>query len=107
VISVFPNTIAFGNQPVHHKSNPQTITIGNPSGTPFDIASIKMAGANPGNFAETNTCPVSPATLSPGATCTITVTFTPLATGAHSAKIEISDTVLGTPQSITLTGDGT
>jgi hypothetical protein len=53
VISIFPNTIAFGNEVVHHKSNAQTITIGNPSGTPFGITSIKMAGANPGNFAQT------------------------------------------------------
>jgi hypothetical protein len=106
VISVFPNTVAFGNEPVHHKSNAQIITIGNPSGTPFGIGSIKIAGTNPANFAETNTCPVSPATLAPGATCTVTVTFTPTATGARSAKIELSDTVLGSPQSITLTGNG-
>jgi hypothetical protein len=106
VISVFPNTVAFGNEAVHHKSNAQTITIGNPSGTPFDIASIKIAGANPGNFAETTTCPVSPSTLAPGATCSITVTFTPSAAGTRTAKLEISDTVLGSPQSITLTGNG-
>jgi hypothetical protein len=106
VISVFPNTVAFGNEPLHHKSNAQTITIGNPSGAPFDIASIKIGGANPGNFAETNTCPVSPSTLASGATCSITVTFTPSATGTRSAKIEISDTVLGSPQSLMLTGNG-
>ena len=107
VISIFPNTIAFGNEVVHHKSNAQTITIGNPSGTPFGITSIKMAGANPGNFAQTNTCPVSPATLASGATCSITVTFTPSATGTRSGKIEITDTVPGSPQSLTLTGNGT
>jgi hypothetical protein len=106
VISLFPNTVTFGNEPVGKKSKAHTIVIGNPSGTPFDIASIKMAGADPGDFAETNTCSVSPATLAAGATCHITVTFTPAATGIRTARIEVSETVLGSPQSITLTGDG-
>jgi hypothetical protein len=82
------------------------VTIGNPSGTPFGITSIKVAGADPGDFAETNTCPVSPATLAPGATCSITVTFTAAASGKRSGKIELTDTVPGSPQSITLTGSG-
>jgi hypothetical protein len=107
VISVFPSTVAFGNEPVGTKSKAHTIVMGNPSGTPFGIGSIKIAGADAGDFAETNTCPVSPATLAAGATCHITVTFTPAATGKRNAKIGISDTVPGSPQSLALTGNGT
>jgi hypothetical protein len=107
VISVFPNTVTFAKEAVGKKSPPRTVTIGNPSGTPIGFTSIKVAGADPGDFAETNTCPVSPATLAPGATCSITVTFTPTASGKRSGKIEVTDTVPGSPQSITLTGSGT
>jgi hypothetical protein len=107
VISVFPNRVAFGNEVVGKKSKKHTITIGNPSGTPIGITGITIAGADPGDFAETNTCPVSPATLAAGATCTISVTFTPVATGKRNGTIGLSDTVPGSPQSIALTGNGT
>jgi hypothetical protein len=107
VISVFPNSIAFGNEAVGKKIKPHSITIANPSGTPMGISSIKIAGTDPGDFAQTNSCPVSPGTLSAGATCAITVTFTPAASGKRSGKIEVTDTAPGSPQSITLTGNGT
>jgi hypothetical protein len=107
VISVFPNTVAFAKEAVGKMSPPRTVTIGNPSGTPIGFTSIKVAGADPGDFAETNTCPVSPATLAPGATCSVAVTFTPTASGKRNGKIELTDTVPGSPQSITLTGSGT
>jgi hypothetical protein len=106
VISVFPNTVAFAKEAVGKKSAPKTITIGNPSGTPIGITSVKVAGADPGDFAETNTCPVLPAPLAPGATCSITVTFTPAASGKRSVKIEVTDTAPGSPQSIALSGSG-
>ncbi|MGC9946157.1 MAG: FG-GAP-like repeat-containing protein, partial [Bryobacteraceae bacterium] len=106
VISVFPNSVAFGKEAVGKKSAPHIVTIGNPSGTPLSITSVKIAGADPGDFAETDTCPISPAKLAPGATCAITVTFTAAASGKRSGKIELTDTVPGSPQSITLTGSG-
>jgi hypothetical protein len=107
VVSIYPHTVTFGNEPKGTKSKAHTIVIGNPSSTPFAISSISTAGADPGDFAHTSTCPVSPATLAAGATCHITVTFTPAATGKRSAKIKISDSVPGSPQSLTLTGTGT
>jgi hypothetical protein len=107
VIAVSPNTVAFGSEAVGKTSKPLVITIGNPSGTPIGITSVKVVGADPGDFAETNTCPISPSKLAPGATCSIAVTFTPAATGKRSGKIEVTDTVPGSPQSITLTGSGT
>ena len=107
VISVFPNSVAFGNEAVGKKSKKHTITIGNPSGAPIGITGITIAGADPGDFAETNTCPVSPATLAAGATCAISVAFTPAATGKRNGTIGVADTVPGSPQSIALMGNGT
>src|SRR5690349_20822024 len=83
-VGIFPNPVRLGNEPVGKPSKAHVITIGNPSGTPFGITGITAAGANPGHFAVANTCPAS---LAPGATCQITVTFTPAAAGKRSARI--------------------
>jgi len=57
-------------------------------------------------FAQTNGCPVAPATLAANATCTISVTFTPRAAGARSASVTIDDDAAESPHAVTLTGSG-
>jgi hypothetical protein len=42
-----------------------------------------------------------------GANCTITVTFTPSATGSDTASVSITDNASGSPQSVSLSGTGT
>jgi hypothetical protein len=106
VIGIFPNALNFGAEKVGVKSNPQTITIGNPSGTPIAISKPKIMGTNAADFAETTTCPLAPSTLVAGASCSISVTFTPKATGARSATLSLKDTVPGSPQLIPLGGTG-
>jgi hypothetical protein len=41
-----------------------------------------------------------------GASCAITVTFKPAATGALTASVNIADNAAGSPQKIALTGTG-
>ena len=81
VIGIFPNALNFGTEKVGVKSNPQTITIGNPSGTPITVKKPTISGADASDFAQTTTCPLSPATLAPGSSCSVVVTFTPKTTG--------------------------
>jgi Beta-propeller repeat len=59
-----------------------------------------------GDFAQTNNCPTSPATLAAAGTCTINVTFAPTATGARTGTLTITDNTPGSPQMIPLTGTG-
>jgi len=106
VVSVFPNAVNFGKEKVGGTTTAQTITIGNPSGTPITIDSIKLTGTDAADFAQTNTCPAPPSTLAPGATCTISATFTPKVTGKLDAQITIKDSVPGSPQLIRLSGKG-
>jgi hypothetical protein len=106
VIGIFPNALNFGTEKVGVKSNPLTVTIGNPSGTPISINKPKVIGANAADFAETTTCPLAPSTLVGGASCSVTVTFTPKATGARSAAISLKDNVPGSSQLIPLGGTG-
>src|SRR5215471_20586079 len=56
------------------------------------------------DYTQTNTCGSS---LNPGASCTISVTFTPTAPGNRTGTISVSDNAPNSPQSVNLTGTGT
>jgi hypothetical protein len=76
------------------------LNIGNAS---VSISSIAISGTNSGDFAQTNNCGSS---LAAGANCTISVTFTPAATGSRSASLVVTDNATGSPQTVSLTGTG-
>jgi hypothetical protein len=102
-IALNPAGLVFPTQSLNTPSPPQTVTLTNGDNTQT-ISSITITGSNAGDFAETSTCPISPATLAPGAQCTITVTFTPTAVGIRKASVEITDSAPGSPHYISLTG---
>jgi hypothetical protein len=99
-IDLSGNSLVFGNQPLGTTSATQSITLSSTGETALNITSIAASG----DFAETNTCG---ATVASGASCTITVTFTPTANGTRTGPITITDNAPGSPQVITLTGTGT
>jgi hypothetical protein len=63
-------------------------------------------GTDAGDFTQTNNCPVSPNTLAGGASCTITVIFTPGDVGTRTAKIVVNDDANNSPQTVYLSGTG-
>jgi hypothetical protein len=103
VVAIFPKKLPFGNQRVGTTSRPQTVLLSNPGVASLEVGSITITGVNAGDFALTNTCD---AKVLPGANCTISVTFTPTATGGRLAKVIISDD-LARAQMIGLLGIGT
>ena len=106
-VTLAPTSLNFANQLLTTTSSAQTITLTNRGTATLNIASIAIAGANSGDFAQTNACPASSAKLAAGANCTISVTFTPSVTGNRTASVSITDDASGSPQSIALTGMGT
>ena len=106
-VTLSPSSLSFGNQQINTTSTSQTVTLTNSGTAALTISSIALTGTNSGDFAQTNTCPLSPATLATSASCSISVTFTPSATGARSASLTISDNAVGSPHSVSLTGTGT
>jgi Family of unknown function (DUF6519) len=63
--------------------------------------------AAPGDFSQTSNCvPPSGGTLQPGQACTITVSFTPSATGVRSAYLQITHNAGGSLNGISMTGSG-
>jgi hypothetical protein len=80
-----------------------TITLTNGGSSTMTLSSIALAGTNPTDFVELNTCG---ATLAPAATCNVYVAFRPAAAGAFKATLTISDNGAASPQSVTLAGTG-
>jgi hypothetical protein len=109
-VFVSPTTLAFGNQGINSSSPSQTVTLTNNVNAALNNIAITFTGANPGDFAETNTCGATPTvdgSLTAFASCTIGVIFTPTGSGAESATLTIEDSATGSPQTVTLTGTGT
>jgi hypothetical protein len=86
-----PSAYDFHNLAIKTPSNPETFTLRNRQLTSLNISSIGFTGANSGDFSQTNTCGTLPASLAAGASCTLSVTFTPSGTGAESATLTIND----------------
>jgi hypothetical protein len=98
VLSVFPASLSFAGQVVGTSSTAQTVTVANTGDGALTISSI----AGSADFAQANTCGSS---VAAGASCTISVTFTPTAGGTRTGTITIDDNALGTHQ-VTLSGTG-
>ena len=98
-----PNSVAFGNQTVGITSSTQTVTITNSGTAPLTISRIELAGTHAADFAVTGS---GGDTLAPNASRTLTLRFTPSATGSRSASLKITDNAPGSPHTIALTGAG-
>ena len=105
-VTLSPTSVSFGNQQVGTTSAAQTVTLTNSGTAALSITGISLTGANAADFAQTNTCPISPSTLAAGANCTISVTFTPSITGAESGSLSITDNASGSPHTAALSGTG-
>ena len=95
--------LAFGNQSVGQVSSAQTVTLSYMGSTALTITSITISGAQSTDYSQTNNCGAS---LPAGSNRTISVTFSPRATGARTAAIQIIDNAANTPQMISLSGSG-
>jgi hypothetical protein len=104
VVSLSPASLAFANQSLGTPSAAQTLTLTNTGNAALSITSFAVTGTNASDFAQTNTCSNS---LVAGANCTISVTFTPSASGARAAALSIADNASGSPQTVSLSGTGT
>jgi len=103
-VTLSPASLAFGNQRVGTTSPSTSVTLTNSGTADLTISSIGITGTNASDYAQTNTCQ-SP--LAAGASCSISVTFAPTATGNRAASISIVDSATGSPHMVGLSGTGT
>ncbi|HWD79203.1 MAG TPA: discoidin domain-containing protein [Kribbella sp.] len=98
ILTANPGSLPFPDTSVGSASSGQTVTVTN-SGT----SSASVSGvASTGDFSQTNNC----GTLAVGASCTVTVTFRPTASGARTGSVSVSSNANNSPTSISLTGNG-
>jgi hypothetical protein len=101
---VVPASLTFAAQKVGTSSAAKNVTLTNNLSTALTIGIITFTGADPGDFAApTNTCDSS---LAAKSTCTISVTFTPGATGTRTATMSVNDSANNSPETVALTGTG-
>jgi|GEM_PF-2263648 len=98
-VTLSPASLSFGNQVVSIKSAAKNVTLKNGQTVALSISSI----ATSGDYAQTNNCGAS---LTAGASCVISVTFTPTTTGARTGTLTVTDNASNSPQTAPLTGTG-
>ena len=105
-IVLTPLTLTFPATIVNQTAPSQIITVSNTGGSTATLAVPTLSG-NTSDFAiYANTCG---ATLAASTSCSITITFTPTASGARSATLSVSDnagTASGATQTASLSGIG-
>lgn len=97
--SFSPVSVSFGNQRVQTTSAAQTVTLTNAGNIGLQISGISISGP----FSQSNTCP---ATLAAGTSCTMSVTFAPVAIRAASGALTLSSNNSSSPDNVPLTGTG-
>ena len=98
-------SFSFGSLSLGQTSSAQTLTITSNGGQALSLNTLAITGANPGDFAEMDTCHV-PTVLQPGNSCSVLISFTPSATGSRAAAITITSNASPTTESAQLNGTG-
>jgi hypothetical protein len=96
---------AFGNQ-LYQTTAQRNITITNTAQAVLAVATLTAGGSNPNDFPVLSDGCSGQRIVSQG-TCTVTVAFIPNATGPRSATLTFTDNAPSSPQTVTLTGNGT
>ena len=105
VAALFPAQVAFASITVGQSSNSKLVTLTNTGTQALSVNAIGITGANPSDFFVTPNCSV-PTVLSPNATCSVSLVFSPAAAGTRQASLAVQDNAPGSPHSILLGGNG-
>jgi hypothetical protein len=105
-VTFTPTSLTFAAQAIGTTSAAQSITITNTGNAPLFINSAATRGANPLDFTQVSDgC--SGLTLAAGTGCSVSITFSPTASGTRSATFILTDNAAGSPQTVPISGTGT
>lgn len=102
-VTLSTSNLSFNSENQGATSPAQSVTLTNSGNAALSISAISLAGTNPGDFQQSNTCGSN---VAAGGSCSVGVTFKPAATGSRAATLTISDNATGSPQMVNLTGTG-
>ncbi len=103
MVSLSPASLTFASTTVGSASAVQAVTLTNSGTAPLTGIAVSVTGTNSADYTQTNACGTS---VAAAASCTITVTFKPTASGTRNASISIADNATGSPQTVSLSGTG-
>jgi hypothetical protein len=99
VAALSPGSLTFSAQIMQTSSAAQAVTLTNTGNATMNVGTVQITG----DYAQTNNCP---ATLTANSSCSINVTFTPIASGTRIGALSVSDNAQASPQVVNLTGIG-
>jgi hypothetical protein len=101
--AISPSSLTFSSYNQGTTSSVQKVVLTSSGASALSITGISVAGTNPSDFRQTNSCGSS---VMAGGNCSIGLTFSPTATGSRSATLSIGDNATGSPQLVSLAGTG-
>ncbi len=99
-IDITPIDVEIGPIEVGETSTVETITVTNTGSEPMDITNIAITGTGATGFQESSNCS---ATLAPGESCTISVTYSAETGGTSTAQLAVYNSSSSLPQTVNLT----
>jgi trimeric autotransporter adhesin len=103
-VALSSSSLTFSPRALGTTSFPQSLTLTNTGDAVLTISAVTFIGANAGDFPiEGNTCGNS---VAAGGNCTISVSFSPSASGSRSATLQVVSNAASSPDSIQLLGTG-
>jgi hypothetical protein len=103
-VTVDPATLTFGDQALGTTSGTRPVTLTNTGTAPLHVGSPTVGGPDAGEFsaAAGGDC----ANVPVGASCTVSVSFSPAATGSRSATLTVPTDDPAGPAEVSLAGTG-
>ncbi len=101
--SLSVGSLTFAPRAMGTTSPAQSITVTNTGAAPLSISGGSLTGVNNFDFNISSNCPSS---LAANASCSISVSFTPLANGPRTAQLTLVNNLASPPPPIALTGIG-
>jgi hypothetical protein len=99
--TVFPQAVALGY------TASAVISIFNSGTENVTLSKFRITGGAKQDFGiQSNSCPLSPTPLTPEQGCAVYITFAPTVTGIRIATLQVTDSSPGSPQTISLVGEG-
>lgn len=99
VVALAPGSLAFGIQTVGLVSAARTVMLSNNGSGALALGAVTTTSG----FSVTHACGAS---VAPGASCVLSVTFTPAATGAAVGSLSVASNAAGSPTAVSLSGTG-
>ncbi|NJC74144.1 choice-of-anchor D domain-containing protein [Planosporangium thailandense] len=98
ILDTNPSSLTFPGTVVDQSAAAQRVTVSNTGTTAATVSGVTTSG----DFSQTNNC----ATVAVGGSCTVTVTFTPKASGTRTGAVTIASNATNNPSTISLSGAG-